>query len=837
MIQTNPMKHLFLFLFFTLSLQAQFQINGIVKEFNSKKTLAFATITTDNGSSSTSDVDGKFRIISQSPIAFFYVSYIGYNKIKINVQQNTRFYQVQLTQKTAKLIEVLVNTENAATAIIKKTIAQKDNNNPQKRLRSFEFKTYNKLIVSANPDSISGKIDSIIVKRTKEGVYFKIDSTNYKFKSTVHKRHLFQTEKVSQYQFSNKTLKETILGTKMAGLKQPLYEILAFNLQSFSIYDSKYELFETKYNSPIANDATTEYNYKLLDTVAISGRNSYMIYFKNKKKSKAKGLEGILYVDQNSYAITKAVMRIRGLLDISGTHEFEFYPSENIWFPKRKSFQIIKGKNDDDIKIFGGTIQFDGDMKQDLSPRKKQPSDYIYLLSDSYNFDIQNNTEVTISNPYFAVEIDKTAFNKEDSFWENYRKDSIDIRSKKTYSELDSISVRRKIANRVLLGKKVINGLLPIGFFDLDLRKIFSYNNYEGFRLGLGGVTNDLLSKNFRIEGYYAYGTKDGIFKGSLGTAVKVDNRANSWIGVSYTDDIREIASTSFSIEKKSFKIYDPRPINISTFYNYVSWKTYFETKKIPKTESIWEITHSDITPKFNYAFHLNDKLYSAYTMTTAMVSLLWSPFSDFMQTPTGRIETEKRFPKFTFQFTQSLGDLLNNDFDFSKLDFKTEYEKKYLNGQKTSLLVQAGYASGDVPLTHLYNTSPNNITKETIIQRITFGGKNSFETMFFNEFFSNKYAYFQFKHAFNRVTLLKKIKPSLVLVSRMAWGSLEHPEQHVGLNFKTLNHGFFESGIELNQIFNGLGLTTFFRYGPNQLPKFEDNIAIKLSYVLNLGF
>jgi hypothetical protein len=94
------------------------------------------------------------------------------------------------------------------------------------------------------------------------------------------------------------------------------------------------------------------------------------------------------------------------------------------------------------------------------------------------------------------------------------------------------------------------------------------------------------------MEGYYAYGTKDGIFKGSIGAAAKIDSEANSWLGISYTDDVREIASTSFTIEKKPFKIYDPRPINISTFYNYVSWKSYFETKKIPKTESIWELYH-----------------------------------------------------------------------------------------------------------------------------------------------------------------------------------------------------------------------------------------------------
>jgi len=831
------MKQLFLLFFFTLSLQAQFQINGIVKNANSNEVLPFASITTNNGNYSVTDVDGKFSITSSTPISYFYVTYIGYTKTKINIQKNSNFYNVSLTQTTDNLNEVVINTENAALAIIKKTIALKDNNNPQKRLKSFEFKTYNKLIVSANPDSISDQIDSIIVRRTKKGVYYKIDSTNYKFKNTVNKRHLFQTEKVSQYQFGNNKLKETILGTKMAGLKQPLYEILTFNLQSFSIYDPKYELFETKYNSPIANNSINEYNYKLLDTVAIDGRDSYMIYFKNKKKSKAKGLEGILYIDQNNFAVSKAIMRIRGLLNISSNHDFEYFPEENIWFPIHKSFQIIKGKNDDDIKIFGGTIQFDGDVEQDLSARKKQPSDYIYLLSESHNFDLQKNKSIQIPNPYYAVEIEKSALNKDESFWESYRKDSIDIRTQKTYSDLDSIAVRKKIANRVQLGKKIINGYLPIGFFDMDLRKIFSYNNYEGFRLGLGGVTNERLSKDFRIEGYYAYGTKDGMFKGSLGAAAKVNKQTNSWLGISYTDDVREIASTSFSIEKKPFKIYDPRPINISTFYNYLSWKAYYETKQIPKTESIWEVSHTQVEPKFSYAFLQNDKLYTSYVMTTAMVSLQWSPFSDFMLTPTGRIEIEKRFPKFTFQYTQSLGRLWDNDFDFSKFDFKTEYEKKYLGGQKTSLLLQAGYALGDVPLTHLYNTSPNNITKETIFQRITFSGKNSFETMFFNEFFSNKYAMFQFKHAFNRVTLFKKIKPSLVIVSRMAWGNLDNPEQHLGLGFKTLNRGFFESGIELNQIFNGLGLTTFFRYGPNQLPKIEDNIAVKLSYVLNLGF
>ena len=218
------------------------------------------------------------------------------------------------------------------------------------------------------------------------------------------------------------------------------------------------------------------------------------------------------------------------------------------------------------------------------------------------------------------------------------------------------------------------------------------------------------------------------------------------------------------------------------------------------------------------------------------MLSIAWSPFSDFMQTPTGRTEADKRFPKFTFQYTQSLPDVFENDFKFGKIDFKAEYEKKYLNGQKTGVLLQGGYAFGDVPITHLYNTAPNNLTKETVVQRITFAGRNSFETMYFNEFFSSQYVMFQIKHGFDRIRILRKVRPSLVLVTRMAWGNMENPQQHVGPAYKTLDKGFFESGIELNKIYKGIGLGGFYRYGPNQLPRFENNIAVKISYVLDLG-
>ena len=243
------MKHLIVLLFFfTISLHAQFQINGIVKDVNTKKGLPFATITTEKGVSTIADVDGKFYFSLALQPETLSVTYIGYTQKTISLFETKTFFLILLSPKTDQLNEVVVSNKNPANAIIKKVIQHKNENNPQKKLNSFQFKTYNKLIVTANPDSINGRIDSIFVNSTLGKTLKKIDSSQYKFKKIIEKQHLFLTEKVSQFQFSKPILKETILGTRMAGFKEPIYELLGFSLQSFSIYDSKYELFESNFN-------------------------------------------------------------------------------------------------------------------------------------------------------------------------------------------------------------------------------------------------------------------------------------------------------------------------------------------------------------------------------------------------------------------------------------------------------------------------------------------------------------------------------------------------------------------------------------------------------------
>ncbi|MNK14884.1 hypothetical protein D3C87_330150 [compost metagenome] len=823
----------FLLFFLSLAGQAQTAITGVVKDSKNNEALPFATIIQQNGKSMITDFDGKFVLEHATLHEIFTVSYIGYEDRSFKITPGRYFYSVVLEPKAQILNEVVINATSPVNEIIGKAIRRKMINDPQQKLNSFSYKSYEKLVITANPDSISGVLDSIFVYEKAGRLFKKIDSTDYKFKKLIEKRHLYQTEKISEFMYNREQggLKENILASRMAGFKQPLYELIGLKLQSYSVYTDDIDLIETKYAGPLANNAFAEYNYKILDTVSIDNRNAYMIHFFPKKKKKK--LEGIIYIDSATYGVAKAVFRVSNVLNITSTHFFKYVPDKGIWFPDKKTLKIVKGNNKHDIKIpgLGETIKFDAVNKK----REAEPSDLIYVYLESANFDKKFDIPITIRRPSVAIEINKQAINRPESYWNNFRTDTLDTRSITTYTAMDSIVTKENWEQVIFIGRSVVNGYFPLGPIDIDLQKFIKYNNYEGFRPGLGLITNNKFAETFRLSGYGAYGTKDGQFKYSLGAAVRAGNFTNSWIGASYTNDVSEIASTSFATDKKVFKIYDPRPINISTFYNHQTYQAYIETKILPKTESMWQITRSRIDPKFGYTFNPFGHSYSLFYLTMASVSIQWNPFSDFMQTPIGRIETEKRFPKFAFQYSQSVSNVLNSDFTFGKFDFKAEYEKQYLNGQKTSALIQTGVAIGNTPLTHLYSTSPNNLNKDAILARITFAGKNSFETMYFNEFFSSQYIMAQVKHGIRKFTILDKIKLSPVLVTRAVWGNMRDKSEHEGIAFNTLERGFYESGVELNEIFSGLGLTFFYRYGPYQLPEFDRNMSIKISFVFNL--
>lgn len=384
--------------------------------------------------------------------------------------------------------------------------------------------------------------------------------------------------------------------------------------------------------------------------------------------------------------------------------------------------------------------------------------------------------------------------------------------------------------------KQIGNGFFPTSYIDIDLRYLIKYNQYEGIRTGLGGRTNNNFSEKYRMNGYLVYGFRDHTFKYSLTGGFRLAKESGTWINLSYTDDLQETGSSTFLTDKRFFSFFEPRLININLFHHHITKSVALEHRITPYLLSETQVSRSNVNPTYNYTFFVDDTAFHEFRMSIAKVSLQWNPFNTFE--PVGEEEVEKEgFPNFTLQMSKSFKDVLGGDFNFTKIDFRTIYKFDYnAEGNSfTEATLTGGLAIGTTPLTNLYHAYPNNINKLTILNRFSVAGINSFETMYFNEFFSDRFAILQLKHYIKPFNVAKYVQPQIVLISRFALGNMSNIDRHQGITFGTLSKGYSEAGLEVNKILFGFGLSFAYRYGAYHLPIFTDNVAVKFTFNLTL--
>ena len=286
--------------------------------------------------------------------------------------------------------------------------------------------------------------------------------------------------------------------------------------------------------------------------------------------------------------------------------------------------------------------------------------------------------------------------------------------------------------------KKIGNGFFPTKYFDIDLRYLLKYNQYEAIRTGLGGRTNDSLSDKYRMNGYVVYGFRDHTFKYSIGGGFRLSKKSETWVNLAYTDDLQETGSSTFLTDKRFFSFFEPRLLNINLFHHHITKSIALEHRITPYLLSETQFSRSNVNPTYAYTFFVDDHAFKEFRMSIAKISLQWNPF-------------------------------------------------------------------------------------------------NTFETMYFNEFFSDRFATLQVKHALKPFYDSKFSKPQMVLISRMALGNMSNIDRHQGISFGTLSKGYSEAGVELNKIIFGFGLSFAYRYGAYHLPIFTDNVAAKFTFNLTL--
>ena len=167
-------------------------------------------------------------------------------------------------------------------------------------------------------------------------------------------------------------------------------------------------------------------------------------------------------------------------------------------------------------------------------------------------------------------------------------------------------------------------------------------------------------------------------------------------------------------------------------------------------------------------------------------------------------------------------------DFKYTKIDARITKSYLIKGLGKLGFQLEGGTTIGDAPSSLLHYQRGMRTTGFSLYI------ENAFNTMRPNEFLSQHYFSAHIHHRFGALFRSEYSAPEISILTSAGWGSLDHPEQHQGLNYSTMEKGYYESGILIDHLLilntSGIGVGAFYRYGPYQLSNIRDNFGFSFT-------
>lgn len=794
-----------LLLLLSSGLFAQHTLKGKVLDEKSKKPLAFVNIITDKKIGATTDIDGNFIFKTSAPVISLKLSYVGYEPKEIQVD-NKDYIIVELIPTTFQLQEVrILPGENPAHRIIKKVVDNRTQLNPEKSL-NFTYDSYSKLYVTA-------EMDSALLNSPEK--LAKAGSTTLRTDSLLKTQHILMMESVTQrkYKVPSKNY-EKVIASRVSGLQNPTFALLGTQLQSFSFYNANIYVMDKAYLNPISTNSHNKYLFLIEDTI-ISGADSvYIISFTPLKGKNFDALQGLLYINTDGYALQNVIAEPYEQ-DASLTVEIrqQYEKLQGKWFPKQLSSKFIM--NNATINSFS-----------------------MVGISNTYIKNVVINPE--LKNKEFShidTEIDLKANKRDEAFWNDYRGDTLTAKEKKTYQVIDSIGKVENLDKKLGGLEAILTGKLKWGIIDLDLNRFVNYNNYEGFRLGAGFHTNQHFSKWFSVGGYGAYGFKDKEEKYGGDATFLLEKNNNIAINFSYDKDVAEPGVVGFKDYKVPFiSAAGTRVLYLDRMNNYekMQARLSFRTMRYLKSYVFVNQQKVDVTDDYYFVKNIDDATFikdKNYLFNEVGVELRYAYKEKIMKTLSTSYRMNTKHPILYAKIERGVNQY-DGEYTYTRYAFQTEKKFNTRNFGQPYFRLEAGYIEGKVPQHKLNHPIGVNRTDDYLL----LSTENAFETMLPYEFLSNRYVHFHFRHSFKGLLLkIKKFQPEFVITTSAGVGSLDHAELHQGVVFNTMEKGFYESGLVINNIIklntSAFGVGAFYRYGPYAFDKSSDNFAIKMSF------
>jgi hypothetical protein len=829
-----------LFFLFPLLVFAQTEtvVTGKIQDKRTKEALPYVSMGFKGvPGGTTSNFEGRFKISTTKPTDSLFVTYMGYKKLGVKIKRNqTQTLLIELEEQTLEMNEAIVRPGlNPALRIVNGARKNKGINT-QENLDAYEYDSYSKLDLSLT--NVSDEMRNNPILKPLQSLF---DTLNQmKNQDGKHILPALVSETFSKYYYNKSPVltKEQIEGSRYSGIgiekNSYLTDLMGGELHHYNLYGNYLRILNKDFISPIADAAHTFYIYTLLDSTENNGVKTYKIQL-NLKRKQDLGFEGLIWIEDSSYALTKVDLFIGKESNVNFINKIKL---QQEWAPTSAGPWITSRSR----------IVFD------FARISKAGSGVLAGFYNAYsNFVINKKRPEEFFD--YAILTNQDAGLKDTSFWSDKRSEPLSNIEKEMFLKVDSVNNLPIMKTYVDVIHTIVEGYRRIGKLDWGpYMNLISFNQVEGTRLRVGFKTNYDFHQKFVFNTYLAYGINDKRFKYQLGFDYILDDKMWTKFSMNYRDDYDLLGISNSPISSISTG-------GIFQFFNFFSGNARMNSTqelKVDYTKSFkkyFSCNVSFINASFNpvgrFAFAyladpvkgmVSENISDRFVNSSFGLEVRWAYREKMISRGHDRfnIETAKA-PVVVLSYQQGFKGVMGSDFNFNRVNLTVT---QHLN---TGILgtadwwIYGGKVFGVLPYPMLDVARGN----ESIIY-----SDYNYSLMNFYEFISDEYLHAAYVQRFeglllNRIPWVKDLKWRNVMTVKAAYGQLSSANKNkmsqsdVNGNPVISVHSFdrgpyVEMGYGIENIFKVFSVGLFHRLNYHELPnsrKWALNLGLRVQF------
>jgi len=737
----------------------------------------------------TTDLNGLYSLKTSQPVDSIRASFIGYDAqtlpVITGVIQTKSFFFVPSTTNL-KEIEIIPE-ERWVDLLMRRVIRNKSLNNPD-QIEYYQCEVYNKIQIDLN--NISGDLRERWIFRPIDFVFDYIDTSNLNQKVFIP---ALISESISEVYFrkSPRTLREFIKASRISGIdNQSLTQYLGGLFQNVNIYDNYLNIFDKNFVSPIANFAFSNYAYILEDTVVLDGKTCYQVRFEPKRKQELT-FYGTIWIHDSTFAVKQVNLRVSGDANFNWISDFYLAQSYD--------------KVNDQYWVLTHDYRV-ADMNPFTDNLVEVPGFFGHRTSRYYGhvFD-QPMTSEFYTTPTEVIVLPE-AYNRDDTWWGEFRPDTLNNVEKQIYRMVDSVKSVPAYKYYEKAGYLIGTGYYIAGKFEIGpVFKFFSFNSLEGARFRLGGRTSNDFSKRIMLEGHAAYGTKDQVYKYQLGAIYMLMKNPRRSIGGAIKYDIEQLGQDPNAFSEDNFFASFLRRSPADKLTMVREYKAFYEHEWFTGFSNTLRFIRREVFPIGDEEFIINDEgnLYIDNSLVSNEIQL-YTRFAyreKYFYGEFERMNLGTRYPVLELFYGYGIPGFPDSDVDYHRLQFKINHWFNVFNIGWSKYIFETGKFWGKLTYPLLKVHAGN----ETF-----FFYPEAGNLMNYYEFISDTYATLYYTHHFdglflNRIPLMRKLKWREVIHARAVWGSLTDENKQYSVfpdDSGEVTNPYFEAGVGIENIF-----------------------------------